>query len=284
MMRDAIVARAMPKGLALLRAAADLRPVFTSLADAGQLPEPVTLASGPARPRLICLSTPMVTGGVHQHARLAAHFRGTREVTALPTPGFVPGESLPSSVDAVAAVLAESVLAAAQGEPFALLGFSSGGLLAHATAQRLEQTEGPRPAAVVLLDTYDPGDSAKRALFDRIAFAMPEKEDTLGRFDNATMSAMGRYVDLFPEFALDRPLGTPVLFVRPEASFLDELSAEPGDASLTQTWQADVDYAHTTAVVPGSHFSLVEADVATTARAVEDWLSSLGIAAAAPGA
>nr|APD72109.1 type I polyketide synthase 2 [Streptomyces sp.] len=279
MMRDAITTRAMPKGLALLRAAADLRPVFTSPADAGQLPEPVVLASGPARPRLVCLSTPMVTGGVHQHARLAAHFRGVREVMALPTPGFVPGESLPSSVDAIAAVLAESVLAAAEGEPFALLGFSSGGLLAHATARRLEQAEGRRPEAVVLLDTYDPNDSAKRALFDRIAFALPEKEDTLGRFDNATMSAMGRYVDLFPEFALGQRIETPVLFVRPEASFLGELSAEPGDESLAHAWQAGVDYAHTTAVVPGSHFTIVEADVATTAQAVEEWLVSLGTAA-----
>ncbi|GHB78527.1 polyketide synthase [Streptomyces viridiviolaceus] len=278
LMRDAILARAMPKGLALLRAAADLRPVFTSPADLGRLPEPVVLADGPARPRVICLSTPMVTGGVHQHARLAAHFRGVRHVTALPTPGFVRGESLPKSVDAVAAVLAESVLAASDGEPFVLLGFSSGGLLAHATARRLEEARGRRPEAVVLLDTYDPDESAKRALFDRIAFALPEKEDTLGRFDNTTMSAMGRYVDLFPEFALSERIETPVLFVRPEASFLDELSTEPGDDALSHDWQAGLDYAHTTLVVPGSHFTIVEADVESTARAVEGWLASLGTA------
>ncbi|MFC4330677.1 hypothetical protein ACFPC0_23405 [Streptomyces andamanensis] len=78
-------------GFALLRAVADLRPHFASAAQfTGEL-GPQRLAEGPARPRLVCLSTPMATGGQHQHARLASHFRGVRPVSTLPTPGFTPG-------------------------------------------------------------------------------------------------------------------------------------------------------------------------------------------------
>src|SRR5581483_7517771 len=82
----------------------------------GELPAAVRLADGPRRPRLICLATPMVGGGVHQHARLAAEFRGLRHVSALPLPGFGRGEPLPGSAEALARVLADAVLKAADDE------------------------------------------------------------------------------------------------------------------------------------------------------------------------
>lgn len=65
-------------------------------------------------------------------------------VSGIPTPGFGRGESLPESFEAAVDVLAEAVLRAADGAPFALLGFSSGGLLAHATVARLERAHGVR--------------------------------------------------------------------------------------------------------------------------------------------
>src|SRR5205807_9888840 len=108
----------------LLRAVSDLRPAFEAAADFGTIPDGVRLADGPGQPCLIGISTPMATGGPHQHARLAAGFRGVRPMTTLTNPGFLPGERLPASVDAVVDVLAEGVVRAADGRPFVLVGYS----------------------------------------------------------------------------------------------------------------------------------------------------------------
>ena len=63
------------------------------------------------------------------------------------------GEPLPGGVTDAAAALADCVLANLTGAPFALVGYSSGGLLAHAVAERLAGS-GDQPVAVVLADTW----------------------------------------------------------------------------------------------------------------------------------
>ncbi|MGW7191415.1 SDR family NAD(P)-dependent oxidoreductase, partial [Streptomyces sp. NPDC054838] len=275
---DAITSGNLQPGLAMLRSVAALRPSFGSAADLAELPAAVSYgarhlrpAEGPQPPRLICLSTPTVAGGVHQHARLAA--RLSMPVSGLPTPGFGRGESLPESFDAAVDVLAEAVLRAADGEPFALLGFSSGGLLAHATVARLERTHGVRPAGLVLLDTYYMG-ATNDALFDQMAFAVPDKAATLGSFSSAELSAMGRYVELLPQFRQDR-IEAPVLFVR-----AGDLFAQAEDSAIAQdapeaAWQADWEGADTVATVPGTHFTIVEQHVDTTAPVIDRWLTEL---------
>jgi thioesterase domain-containing protein len=113
------------------------------------------MREGPAgAPRLICLSTPMVTGGLHQHSRVVGNLSTPRHVVGIPTPGFVAGEGLPASVDAAVEVLAAAVLKAAEGEPFVLFGYSSGGSLAYSVAGHLERTGAARPAGVVMLDSF----------------------------------------------------------------------------------------------------------------------------------
>ncbi|MET0132130.1 MAG: type I polyketide synthase, partial [Kibdelosporangium sp.] len=259
------------KGMSLLKAVAALRPEFHSPEDLTQFPEPVTFIpqeTGERRPRLICLSTPTVAGGVHQHARLAAQMH--MPVTALPMPGFGIGESLPDSFGAAVAVLAESVRRAANGEPFVLLGFSSGGLLAHATAAHLERELGMKPVAVILLDTYrvteDGTDEGGSGIFQQMALAVPAKADELGAFSSTELSAMGRYVELLPKFTLEA-VTAPVLFV--QASELFEQGAGAGD------WQATWESAHTVLTVPGTHFTIAEQNAGTTARAIEGWLETV---------
>ncbi|WP_330261489.1 type I polyketide synthase [Streptomyces sp. NBC_00539] len=275
---DAIMSGNLQPGLAMLRSVAALRPSFASAADLPELPAAVSYgarhqqaAGGPKAPRLICLSTPTVAGGVHQHARLAA--RLSMPVSGIPTPGFGRGESLPESFEAAVDVLAEAVLRAADGAPFALLGFSSGGLLAHATVARLERAHGVRPAGLVLLDTYYMG-GTNDALFDQMAFAVPDKAATLGSFSSAELSAMGRYVELLPQFRQDR-IEAPVLFVRAGDLFAQaEDSAIAPDAPEAD-WQADWEGADTVATVPGTHFTIVEQHVDTTAPVIDRWLTEL---------
>ncbi|MEU1364936.1 type I polyketide synthase [Streptomyces sp. NPDC005803] len=272
---DAIMSGNLQPGLAMLRAVAALRPSFATAADLAELPEAVSYgargkqdAEGPTPPRLICLSTPTVAGGVHQHARLAA--RLSMPVSGIPTPGFARGDALPESFDAAVDVLAEAVLRTAGGEPFVLLGFSSGGLLAHATVARLERVHGVRPAGLVLLDTYYMG-RTNDAIFDQMAFAVPDKAATLGSFSSAELSAMGRYVELLPQFT-QADIEAPVLFVR--AGSLFERGEDAG-IEAGHGWQADWEGAETVATVPGTHFTIVEQHVDTTAPVIDGWLKDL---------
>ncbi|MFD8498694.1 SDR family NAD(P)-dependent oxidoreductase [Amycolatopsis sp. NPDC059657] len=266
--RQATLSGAMQKGLALMRAAADIRPSFSSAADLAALPKPVRLAEGTARPRLICLSTPMVTGGTHQHARLVQNLTGDRHVTALPTPGFAKGDPLPLTCDAVGEVLAQAVLAAAEGDPFVLLGYSSGGLLASVTASYLEK-QGLQAAGVILIDTYtvaEEGGGDQSGFFEQLAIGLLDKESSFGQFDAARLTGMSRYMDLIPKFHLGS-LKAPVLFVRAQDSFLPDPTSDE--------WRANAwDPAHTVLESPGTHFTIVEDDAPTTAATITAWLDS----------
>ncbi len=72
----AVKAGKMVEGMRMLKAVANTRPTFETPADLEELSLPVVLADGPANPRLVFVSAPGATGGVHQYARKAAHFRG----------------------------------------------------------------------------------------------------------------------------------------------------------------------------------------------------------------
>ncbi|MQY14084.1 3-ketoacyl-CoA thiolase [Streptomyces sp. RB5] len=273
---DAILAGHVQPGLAMLRSVAALRPAFADAAGLDRLPQAVAYGAAQRTEgdrgglRLICLSTPTVAGGVHQHARLAA--RLSVPVWGLPTPGFGRGDMLPESFDAAVDVLARAVLETAQGEPFAVLGFSSGGLLAHATVARLEEEHGVRPAGLVLMDTYRMG-PANDAIFNQMALAVQEKGNTLGAFSSAELSAMGRYVELLPQFR-ERDISAPVLFVRAGDLFQFGEAEETGPESQGGDWQADWDGDAVVVTVPGTHFTIAEQDVDTTAPVVDDWLTA----------
>jgi acyl transferase domain-containing protein/thioesterase domain-containing protein/acyl carrier protein len=271
--REAVRAGRLLDGLGLMGSVANLRPAFTSIADAGRLPAPVRLADGAEPPHLICLCTPAPMGGPYQFARLAGFFRDTRRLTVLPIPGFGPGENLPASVDAMLDVLAGSVRDVAGAEPFALLGHSSGGLLAYATAERLERSGRP-PAAVVLLDTYtvtgpqgDPGAAIGEDLAAGLAVVAIERGEQYGRIDRTTLTAMARYVELLPKIE-PAAIAAPTLLLRAARSFTGEETADG--------WRTTWANAGTIETVPGDHFGIAEGDAQTTAAAVDRWLDSLG--------
>jgi acyl carrier protein/pimeloyl-ACP methyl ester carboxylesterase len=280
--RSTVLAGQTTKAFALLRAVADLRPTFQSYEELTAPPTAVRLAHGPARPRLICMSTPMATGGVHQHARLAAHFRDVRSVATLPSPGFERGEPLPDSVGALTSALARSVLEAAEGEPFVLMGYSSGGLLAHGTAARLEEEFGLPAAGLVLVDTYrvtqEAGGGMQAQVFEQLAGALVDRDSQFGLFDTTGLSAMRAYFDLLPLVPLE-PVATPVLFVGAERSFLSgdqDPSGLPSASGTDEGWRARPWHAdHTYRTVPATHFTIVEEDAQHTARVMEEWISGV---------
>ncbi|MEH1058718.1 type I polyketide synthase [Micromonospora sp. CPCC 206171] len=268
--RAAVLGNEVLKGFNLLRAVADLRPRFTSVADFGAVPPGVIMADGPGSPVLIGISTPMATGGPHQHARLAAAFRGRRPMVSLTNPGFVAGERLPDSVDAVVDVLAESVVRAAAGRPFVLIGYSSGGTLAYATAGHLERSLGVRPAGVVLMDTYrvDTDDRDQSRLMEQLTVGLVQADARFGMLNSAALSGMNRYFDLVPRFRLD-PVEAPVLFVG---------AAEPfrPDAADDGSWQARPwEPTHDYRTVAATHFTMIEDRAAVAAEVVEEWLGTL---------
>ncbi|WP_280298696.1 type I polyketide synthase [Nocardia neocaledoniensis] len=264
MFRGAVVSGKADKGFAVLRAAAELREQFSSADELDRFPAPTRLAAGAGLPRVICLAPPLATGGAHQYARIAAHLRSDREVVALTPIGCRTGEPLPATSAAAAAAVARSVVAAAQGEPFVLVGYSSGGLLAYLVTEYLEAAGGPTPEALAMIDTYTVNDDAEwllRAMFEHMVSA----EATFGRFDQARLTGMGRYVQLLKE-RVPGSVATPTLFLQCAQNFL-------GGSSDRGAWQARPwDPAHTVVPVQADHITVLEEGSADVGAAIEEWL------------
>ncbi|PKV77072.1 erythronolide synthase docking protein [Streptomyces sp. TLI_146] len=246
----------------LLATAADFRPLFHETGRA--LSAPVSLASGETGPALFCLPTVLATSGPEQFARLAAGFEGAHAVSALALPGFRDGEELPATLGALAASLAASIREAAPQGPYALLGYSSGGLLAHSVAARLE-AEGAGPAAVVLLDTFPVGGGRLEEFGPELLTAMAGRAEVTG-LDDARLSAMGGYLRLLADWSPE-PLDAPVLLVR--AGDHGWGASGPDRAELTAL--------ATVLDAPGDHFTLIEEHAPHTARAVREWLAALPV-------
>ncbi|WP_432844586.1 SDR family NAD(P)-dependent oxidoreductase [Amycolatopsis sp. CA-161197] len=260
----------LTEALGMLKAVAAIRDTFETPAELEDLPEAVTLADGPASPRLICISSPVVTGGVHQYARIAAHFRGKRHVSALPLVGFALGEPVPASATAAARVVAESVLHASDGDPFILVGHSSAGSLAYAAAGVLEQTWGVRPDGVALLDTLSMQHRAGENVdfVETTRFYLAEIENPTVTLNSARLSAMGHWFSKMADLETPRTTAPTLLVQCAVDLFGDEIEHDQDD--LLSRVPADV-----VTTVAADHFSLAKEDSALTAQAVEEWLSTL---------
>ncbi|WP_449224209.1 type I polyketide synthase [Amycolatopsis speibonae] len=243
--------------IALLNTAGTFLPTFGCAKDLPSLPEAVRLAEGPAPTRLVCVPPFVGKTGPQQYSRFAAELRAERDLFVLPLLGFLTGEPLPADAEALLDVHSAAIAARVGEEPFVLVGYSSGGVIAHALARRLEN-EGVRPSAVILLDTYSQldlatiGDSIAdtwQGLIDRDRTA----DDAWGE---AWLTAMGRYFNLAwtPE-----PISAPTLLVR---------ATEPLGAGGQATWPLP----HSTMDIPGNHFGIMENGAADTARAISDWV------------
>ncbi|MFJ2906483.1 type I polyketide synthase [Streptomyces sp. NPDC087212] len=249
--------------LTLLMAASEFRPSFDTDQAAHLAPKPLVLARGEQAPGIICFPSMLAVSGPHQYARLAAEFRGKRSLTVLPEPGFLPGEPLPAGVEALVEAQATAVRRAVGEAPYVLLGHSSGGLIAHAVACRLEAEE-RGPAALVLVDAVMFGDETLGGLGHGLADGMLARGRADAPLNDDRLVAMGGYVRLFGSW---RPseLAAPTLLVR---------AADPLPGTREDTvWRSSWPFPNTAMDTCGNHFTMLEDQVAETARAIEKWLT-----------
>ncbi|MEE2035869.1 type I polyketide synthase [Nocardiopsis sp. CT-R113] len=266
---EACSQRRIAEGIDLLWAASQVRPVFTGAHDAPAARGPVRLSREGSGTKLICLPSILMISGVQEYARFANGVRGLREVEVIPEPGFSEGESLPASIGAVAEVLADAVLACAGDQPYILVGRSSGGWVAHAVLERLEQLRtlgrAHTPQTLALMDAPHPTDHTALATIETGVVARGE---LLGIMDGVRLSAMGAYLRLFRDW-LPGPVETPVVQLRPEQPTIDR----DGDAVPPFTWSLP----HEVLRVPGDHFTMLEGHVDVVGRALHDWLADRGL-------
>ncbi|MDH6109401.1 thioesterase domain-containing protein [Kitasatospora sp. MAP12-15] len=97
-----------------------------------------------------------------EYAALAPHLAPGQRVLALQAEGLADPGLLPESVERIAERFLDLVRAVQPHGPYALLGWSFGGIVAHTMAGRL-QAQGERIALLALLDCYpyDPADPAQ---------------------------------------------------------------------------------------------------------------------------
>ncbi|MEU2515522.1 type I polyketide synthase [Streptomyces syringium] len=266
---NAAKAGKLVEGMRMLKAVANTRPTFDSPAELEELSTPVTLADGPSSPRLVFVSAPGATGGVHQYARIAAHFRGKRHVSALPLMGFGPGELLPATSEAAGRIVAESALHASDGEPFVLVGHSTGGSLAYQAAGVLEETWGVRPEGVVLLDTPSIryGQDEGNDLDQTMRFYLADIDSPSVNLSAARMSAMAHWFMAMTSIEAP-PTSAPKLLVK---------CTLPCNGLLFDTSSAPVDEVR---AIEADHLSLAKEHSALTARAIEEWVQALPTAGA----
>ena len=244
----------------LLATAARFRPVF-DVPGSAETPAAVTLATGTTQPALFCFPTVLATSGPHQYARIAAGL-DDRTISALTLPGYTDGERLPATLDALVEATAEAVRQQAGGGPFALVGYSSGGILAHAVAERLEE-HGVHPDAVVLLDTYLLLDQTLPTLGPVLMDGMAARLGELAPLDDVRLTAMGGYLRLLAGWE-PGPIAARTLLVR---------ASEPVPGwPERDDWRCSWRQAHTAVDVPGDHFTVIEEHAASTATAIDTWL------------
>ncbi|MER5873683.1 type I polyketide synthase, partial [Streptomyces sp. NPDC002044] len=265
--RQACAADRIDEGMELVRLAARFRPVFDTAEGLLQRPHPVPLARGP-RTTLICFPAVVAMSGAHQYARFGAALRGVRGTVVLPEPGFVAGEALPADVAVLIEMQAQAVLEQAGGGPFALLGYSSGGWIAHAVGERLEKAGHPA-AAVVLVDTYLPREMNPR-LQQAFTGGLFSRREQFVSMDHVSLTAMGGYFEAFGAWE-PLPVTTPTLFVRAADALPDVDGAPLADDAWGPGWSLF----HATGSAPGDHFTIMEEHADSTAALVDEWLTTL---------
>ncbi|RLV04270.1 beta-ketoacyl synthase [Streptomyces griseocarneus] len=243
-------------GISLLAASADLR------AEQGPLvPHVSRFGVGGAALPLVGLPSFVAPATPYQFARLAVELPGHPFTVVRPS-GFGAGEPLAGSTAALVASVADAVRAETAGRPFVLVGYSSGGWLAHALAAAT------RPTGVVLLDSFVPDDRRFADLEAALFGDLIGRDDLVELVRDADLTAMGRHLRLFDGWTPE-PTGIPTLLVRATHldADLDRLLA-PGQRAA---WpHADV------VEVTGSHVSLLDRHGAATATALRAWFERSG--------
>ncbi|MEU3754678.1 type I polyketide synthase [Streptomyces olivoreticuli] len=249
----------------LLSQLAALRPKSTE-----PLPPAVDrLTAGTSGPRLICVAPIVPLTGPDTYFALARALPGHWDISCLTPPGFGTDEALPATLEALVAGLAQAVTAGADGEaaePVILLGTSSGGILAHATARHLAD-HGTPVQAVVLLDTYDLRTPTARALLPHLWHGLYEREHLTDGYTATALSAYAWTEQLLRTWT-PGPAPFPTLLLHAS----EPLPVAPGTDMGPRAWQTTLPHITTTLATPGNHFTLINQHAPTAAAHITDWL------------
>ncbi|MFB7915559.1 type I polyketide synthase [Streptomyces sp. NPDC056061] len=267
--REAVLAGRPDDAGTLLSQLAALRPKSTE-----PLPPVVDrLTAGTSGPRLICVAPIVPLTGPDTYFALARALPEDWAISCLTPPGFGTDEALPATREALVSGLAQAVGTGSGGqaaEPVILLGTSSGGILAHATARHLAD-RGTPVRAVVLLDTYDLQTPAARELLPHLWHGLYEREHLTGGYTAGTLSAHAWTEQLIHTWT-PGPAPFPTLLLRAS----EPLPAPPGTGPGPDVWQTGLPHITTTRTTPGNHFTLINQHASTTAAHITDWIGEQG--------
>jgi acyl transferase domain-containing protein/thioesterase domain-containing protein/acyl carrier protein len=248
----------------LLSTAATFRDTFDQPPDPDLLPPAVRLAEGEGSPQLVLIPSATAVSGPHEYVKFAEDFRGDRTVLAVPLPGFLPGEALPANVEVAVRTHVEEILRGTGGADFALLGYSSGGWMAHAVAHHLESI-GVFPRAVFLVDTYWPQSKLMRQVRSQVLAALHDVSESGFGLDDTRLTAMAHYLDELTEWQ-PTEISAPTILLRAD-QHARELEVEEGD-----DWRVSWSLPHRTLDVEGDHFTILTVHARATARAIREAL------------
>jgi thioesterase domain-containing protein len=240
-----------------------LRPTFDLNSARDFARRSVRLSTGSAPETLICVPALLALCGPQQFARFSAGFRGVRELLVPHIPGFLAEERLPASLDVAIAYQIRAIEAAIGPDSAPILaGYSTGGALAYALANRLEAS-GRRVGAVVLLDTYPPGrDGVPTEQLSAIVRHLLSNHEWRHYLNETRLTAMGWYLRALTTLDL-RPVSAPTLLLR---------ARQPMAAVDGEDWQAWWPFPHETRDAPGDHYAMMQLHARTAAQTVESWL------------
>jgi hypothetical protein len=210
--------------------------------------------------RLICLPSMVAPSDVYQYARFAAPIRESHDIAALRLPGYRAEDGLPADLADLVHERARAVRECADGRPYVLVGYSSGGWLAHALAEAL-LTADSAPTALVLLDCHVPGSAGLVDVQDAV-FSTGAPPSVTG----AELTAMAHHFRLFDGWT-PREIALPILHLR---------AVEPvgGRGRPEREWRAHWPTEHEALDVPGNHLGLLDEHAEPVGTAVRDWLAS----------
>ncbi len=247
-------------GLELLAVAARMRMGTGS----PKMREPVGFSQGFAGPTLVCIPSVMAPSNVYQYARMADTLRTTHNMAVLPLTGYADHESLPPTRTDLVAAVAETVLSHVTG-PYVLVGYSSGGWIAHTAAARLKELN-TAPESLVLLDSHLPGSTGLAEIqVDLLGDAYAEWTATQP-LRGAELTAMAHHLQLFDDWAPTGIGGVSTLLLRAT----ERMGGQP---RTDEHWQAHWGPDHDAIDVPGTHLSMIDEHAASTASAISGWLA-----------
>ncbi|MHB8490638.1 MAG: alpha/beta fold hydrolase, partial [Solirubrobacteraceae bacterium] len=210
----------------------------------------------------ICIPSFVAGSGPHQFARLAKGFASPPSVTVLGLPGARLEEPAPATWHAAIGALAEAARAVAGDDPYVLVGYSSGGAVAHAVAERLE-AEGTAASGIVMIDTYAPQDGA---VFAWMLGEVMDRSHEYLQIEDGDLLTMGTFMRLGAEWEPGE-VGAPALFVR---------AAMPlGSGVPVEEFRAPLEHPASIVTVQADHFSMIEVEAPRTAAAIAGWLDEL---------